>query len=429
MRKMRITKTLNPGHQNTILTDEIVVPDNCKRIIIEKNLKSSVKGMFVNKVDISLYDSETRWCGRVDRYKDGLIIDGNSEYTGNIVSGKWQLYYEVFQLYEPIEIILDIRFEFYESYNTYTGELHTHTHNTDGKLSLEAVSEYIGDKPCDFFFVSDHNSIVAWDDLRTLKGIKGYRGLELTTFFGHVLLLGLEHSVSWYREDRTCKGLSEIRREVQSQGGLMGIAHPFANGGPFCAGCRWSGPIEPEYIDFIEVWNSKGDNLRGNWEAIELWIELLKADNRIFCTCGADLHNTGDLNDSLKVHVLADRNEEKSIVAALKTGRYYLSDETEITLDINGKTFGQTLLTDELVAKNDGVTVSVELKNDTQDQQFFMITKDGMKPVPLGQRHFKWRTEHRLDFLIVLGMTPDRRVELLTNPIFIENKVEEMIKL
>jgi hypothetical protein len=424
---MEIRKSINPGHQNTLLISEITVPDNCKRIVIEKKIEASVEGMFMNKVDISLYDPEKKWRGRVDRYKKVLIIDGNSENTGNFVSGKWRLYYEVFQIYEPVEIILNIHFELYEAYNVYTGELHTHTVNTDGKLSLEAVSEYLKEKPCDFFFVSDHNSIAAWDDLKMLSGIKGYRGLELTTFSGHVLLLGLEHSVSWYHEDGTLKELCEIRKEVHSQGGVMGIAHPYANGGPFCAGCRWDGPIEPESIDFIEVWNSKGNNFKGNWEAIELWIEFLKADKKIFCTCGADLHSMGDLDTSLKVYVLSDRNDEKSVVAALKAGRFYLSGETEIQIDINGKTFGQTLRINDQTPENKFIPVNYDLKNKSHDLKFFIITKDGLQPLVIEEKLLEWRTEHQRDFLIVLAMTSDRQVALLTNPIFLERKAGDHI--
>ncbi|HOO32781.1 MAG TPA: CehA/McbA family metallohydrolase [Thermotogota bacterium] len=415
---MKIVQTITPSHQNKIVKASLTVPENCRRIVITKDIKSSVADLFINKIDVTFFDPKNKWCGRFDRYKGELTIDGDSEYIGAIESGEWQLCYEVFQVYESVEITLNIRFEIRETYNTYIGELHSHTDYTDGKLSLQELSEHLKNKHRDFFFISDHNSIKAWEELKSLEGIKGYRGLELTTFSGHVLLLGLNHYIGWYGPDDHCKDLSKVREEVHSQGGLMGIAHPFANGGPLCAGCRWGRAIEADYLDFLEVWNSKGNNFRGNWEAIELWIEMLREDRRIFCTCGADVHKSSDLDEALTVHVLSARNEEQNILAALRLGRFYLSDEIEISLDINGKTFGQSLGLQS--ADKQPFSVNYKLNGGNENLQYFFITKDGMKPISEKTGVLKWQTEHQRDFFLILGMTSDRYLKLLTNPVFFE---------
>jgi hypothetical protein len=417
---MQLIKKINRAHNSCILKSSITVPDMCKSITIRKKTESSIDNFFKNKIDITFFDSTRKWYERFDRYKDHLVIEDDRDVIGAISSGKWEVYFEVFQVYEDVDITLDITFELYEDYNTYTGELHTHTNNTDGVLSFEELSEALKDNGYDFFFISDHNSITAWHDLKSLNGIKGYRSLELTTFSGHILLPGIDGYISWYRDDGTPKEMKEIRQEVQSKGGLMGIAHPFATGGPFCAGCRWKRSIEPEYLDFIEIWNSKIENYKDNWEAIDLWVDILRKDIRVFGTCGADIHRFKDLKAALKIKALSVRNDEDSIKDALRKGRFYISKDTELALDINGKTFGQTVMLDAKESESDEVIIKYNIDQFDEAQQLFVISKDGLRALENTESEFKQIIKNEKDFIMLMGMSPDKNLKFITNPVFIE---------
>ena len=407
---------LNENDRKKVISLKFSVPEKCKKITINKKILSSINNGFKNKIDISFFDSDNKWYGRFDRYKASFEISDKNSTIGVVSSGIWKANFEVFQIYEEIEIELDIQFEIYNNYNIYKGELHTHTNITDGKLDFSDLVEYIKKNEYDFFFISDHNSITAWDQIKNLKKINCYKGLELTTFYGHILLLGVDRYVDWYKKNGALKKIKSIKREVESMNGLMGIAHPFTCGGPFCAGCRWEKSIDPEHFNFIEVWNSKAESYKNNWEAIDAWVEFLKKGIEIFCTCGGDIHRYGDLEVASKIHSLACQNKESMILDSLRAGRFYLSKKSLVTLDINGKTFGE-----KLYSYSENI-VKYKISDPADDLQLFIISKEGMKKLDHQNKEIIWNTENKKDFFVLMGINSQRQLEFLTNPIFIEKR-------
>jgi len=288
---------------------------------------------------------------------------------------------------------------------------------TDGKLSLKELERCVREKRLDFFFMTDHNSITAWNNLNKDSPGKGYKGLELTTFSGHILLLGITDYISWYDNEGELKPLEQIKTDAKEKGGLLGIAHPFANGAPFCAGCRWENPFEPSLFDFIEVWNSKlGDN-KQNWEAITLWTEFLRDDHKIFCTCGGDIHKLTDFEQSLCVNVLTNENNEQTIVHALQKGRFYIAQkDVEIQAEIEGKTFGQTVRTQK------EIKLLFKTQNCPSTMGLFAITKSGMIGLERDANSCMIKDIQEKDFVILVGIDQKNMLVFLTNPIFIEKE-------
>ncbi len=405
---------INEKDIKKVLKMSFVVPDKCKKIIVEKKVKESIKKSFRNKIDISFFDGKNKWYGRLDRYKNSLEINDNVSTVGVISSGEWTIYIEIFHVFEEIEIELDICFELYSDYNVYKGELHSHTDITDGKLSFLDLAKYFKEEKYDFFFISDHNSITAWSELKDVSEIKCYKGLELTTFYGHILLLGINEHINWYGKNGNFRKIKSIRKETKLKNGLMGVAHPYTNGGPLCAGCRWEKKIKPELFDFIEIWNSKIDNFKNNWEAVDFWFGCLKKDIKTFCTCGADLHRIGDLDNALSIYAMACKNEETHIVDALRKGHYYLSRRSKLNLEIQDKIFGEKLYF------NKDITVRYEILNPCTDLQLFYISKTGLKELDKTEGKFTWNTDNFKDFFVFMGINRQRELEFMTNPIFLE---------
>lgn len=411
---MKKTFEIGINNQKQVIKTTFIVPEKCRRITIKKIVNATLGKDFRNKIDIAFFDETGKWYGRFDRYKNSFIIDESSSID-SIPSGEWQMFLEVFQAYEEMKITLEINFDCYEDYNLYKGELHTHTNITDGKLSFKELKDSLSEKGHDFFFISDHNSITAWEDLAGCDTPKGYKGLELTTFYGHILLLGINNFVSWYDFDGELKSVQAIRDAVKEKGGLMGIAHPFSFGAPFCAGCRWEKEIKPELFDFIEVWNSKQSDYKINWEALNLWIDFIRKGHKIFCTCGGDIHRNGDLENALYMSVLATSNKESKISDAIRKGRTYLSkDKTQLRVTIAGKTFGQT------VKSKDEVVIDYDITNTQTVSESFLITKKGIKSLGKLQDSYKLKNLEDSDFVILMGKGKDNSLEFLTNPIFIQ---------
>ena len=417
---MKIIQKLSTTHFSKVIKSTIMIPERCKKIVINKHTESTIENFFRNRIDISFFDGSGKWYGRFDRSKDEMIIEDREDRENFLAAGKWEVYFEVFQIFEDLEITLELSFEYYDSYTVYTGELHTHTNLTDGQLSFEQMSDYLVKQGYDFFFMADHNSIAAWEGFEVLNGINGYRAEELTTFYGHVLLLGISDYVSWYDEAGDLKDIRKIKDEVRLKGGIMGIAHPFTSGGFFYPGCRWEKSIEPEQVDFLEIWNSKVEIINRNWEAINYWIGLLKKGNRVFGTCGADFHGYTDLDRALKMRVLSVKNTEKCIVDAIRNGRFYFSGNTKVCLEVGGKTFGQTVVLKTEREYENGVEVSYNIDNCDKETEIFIISKRGMQPVTLSGRLLNLPVDEEEDFIIMMGIKKDKELEFLTNPIFIE---------
>ena len=75
-------------------------------------------------------------------------------------------------------------------------ELHNHSTESDGALSVETLAAYAAEKNFGVLALTDHNTTSghakAYDAIRRA----GYAlallpGVEITTFFGHILALGL----------------------------------------------------------------------------------------------------------------------------------------------------------------------------------------------------------------------------------------------
>ncbi|MDQ0897976.1 CehA/McbA family metallohydrolase [Paenibacillus sp. V4I7] len=135
-------------------------------------------------------------------------------------------------------------------------ELHSHTFHSDGKQTLMELA--IGAKALGFecIALTDHNTMTGLNDKDAVEqetGISIISGMEWTTFYGHMVTLGLTHFADWrpVGPDDIHKGIADVHRS----GGIVGMAHPYRIGSPICTGCFWEFNIEDwNDMDYIEVW-------------------------------------------------------------------------------------------------------------------------------------------------------------------------------
>jgi hypothetical protein len=172
-------------------------------------------------------------------------------------------------------------------------ELHTHTIHSDGSATLADLvreSERIGVR-C--IALTDHNTISGHRDIEAVSrstGMPIIPGLELSTFHGHVLVLGTGSYVDWRTVGRD--DLHTAIAAAHRAGGLVGVAHPFRAGKPFCPGCSWEFTVRDwNDIDYLEVWSETFPSIRKpNLWAFALWTELLAQGRRVTAVCGRDWH-------------------------------------------------------------------------------------------------------------------------------------------
>ena len=168
-------------------------------------------------------------------------------------------------------------------------ELHCHTIHSDGgftPLSLQQAA------------VEDHLSLIALTDHNTYSGfdetdpnlIPVVRGIEWTTYFGHMLVLGARDFVDW--RDAVPDNIDEKMKAVRAAGGVVGIAHPFQAGSPICTGGRWEFHVRDfRNVDYKEVWHEdfSPENTE-NDRALAMYTSLLDQGYHIAAVYGKDWH-------------------------------------------------------------------------------------------------------------------------------------------
>lgn len=174
-------------------------------------------------------------------------------------------------------------------------ELHNHTTESDGALSVEELVQYARQEAYDVLALTDHNTTAGQG--RAIAAAEGSElailpGLELTTMYGHVLALGMTSMMDW--SDLHPQFPDAILDRLRRHGArAVGIAHPFCVGEPIMTGCRFSMQIRDlEKIDYIEVFNTSGpDWFLGNEQALAWWQKLVLAGYPLAACTGIDLHH------------------------------------------------------------------------------------------------------------------------------------------
>ena len=168
-------------------------------------------------------------------------------------------------------------------------ELHCHTIHSDGDFQVKELLENAK---------ADHLSIIALTDHNTFSGhselddtlLPSIKGIEWTTYFGHMLVLGANEFVDW--RDAKPDNIDEKIKNVKAVGGVVGIAHPFQMGSPICTGGRWEFNVKNwNNIDYMEIWHEDLTRITSeNEKSLELWTSLLDKGYKIAATYGRDWH-------------------------------------------------------------------------------------------------------------------------------------------
>ncbi|NRF94522.1 CehA/McbA family metallohydrolase [Paenibacillus frigoriresistens] len=190
-------------------------------------------------------------------------------------------------------------------------ELHCHTFHSDGKQSLMELAEAAKALGLRGVALTDHNTMTGLsnrDEVVVSTGIEVIPGLEWTTFFGHMLTLGLTEYVDWRNLSpfHIHRGIEGVHR----QGGLVGVAHPFRVGSPMCTGCFWEFEVSDwDDIDYIEVWSGLFPSIRrSNSRALAMWTDLLNQGHRIAATSGRDWHVSDPVTEPISATYLGIRD-------------------------------------------------------------------------------------------------------------------------
>lgn len=256
-------------------------------------------------------------------------------------------------------------------------ELHCHTRHSDGSQTVEELVRAAAGYEFAGVALTDHNTQAAWQEV-TPELVEQYvpvvNGIEWTTFFGHMLVMGCDKYVDW--RFALPEDIDDYIKQIVDVGGIAGIAHPFEIGAPICGGCHWEFNVHNwDNVSYIEIWSNPDPmTLAKNPAAIDWWTELLNQGHRLACSAGRDWHFPDGVHfdpsgkpkkdagskilSATYLGVRDDLPVEEAVVDALRAGRTYLTlaPTLSLTAEQNGKTFA---IAD--VMANGTCTVRVEL--------------------------------------------------------------------
>lgn len=226
-------------------------------------------------------------------------------------------------------------------------ELHCHTIHSDGDFTVKQLQQAAD---------NDHLALIALTDHNTLSGcyeldnsiIPAIKGIEWTTYFGHMLVLGARDFVDW--RDAVADNIDQKIAQVKSSGGLVGVAHPFQLGSPICTGGRWEFNVRDwRQVDYMEIWHDAFSfSNYENEKATALWTSLLDRGYHIAATYGRDWHrqeNSGHYGCTY-IDIDGEINQQNALTA-IRMGKTVVSTGAKLFFRVHqkGKTYnlGETL--------------------------------------------------------------------------------------
>ena len=232
-------------------------------------------------------------------------------------------------------------------------ELHCHTVNSDGSFTTKELLQRAADDHLALIALTDHNTVSGCAELDD-SITPAIRGIEWTTYFGHMLVLGAKSFVDW--RDANPDNIDDKINQIKEAGGIVGVAHPFQLGSPMCTGGRWEFNVRNwRNVDYIEVWHNafSFDNYE-NDRALAFWTELLDKGYHIACTYGRDWHR-----DEARGHYgctyldIDGEVNEQNAIKAIRMGKTVASTGAKFFFRVHQK--GNTYSIGETMKKGNAV--------------------------------------------------------------------------
>ena len=225
----------------------------------------------------------------------------------------------------------------------YKGNLHTHTINSDGDSSPDAVARWYKEHRYNFLVLTDHNFVTQPEGLNSIFAAEDrfllIPGEEVTSGFEgtpiHVNGFNLLHTVDPLVGGSVVDTIQKNVDAIRGAGGMPSLNHP---------SFRWAvTPGELRQVNnmkLFEVYNghpTTNDAGGGGVQGLEeMWDSVLTAGREIYGIAVDDAHTfkvfaPGESNPGRGwVHVKARELSTSAVLAALEAGEFYSSTGVEL---------------------------------------------------------------------------------------------------
>lgn len=233
--------------------------------------------------------------------------------------------------------------------------LHTHSHHSDGHLTPEEVVRNAKDFGYKAMFLTDHNTDAGVDEIYERGFDKDFlpvfHGVEWTTFFGHMLILGAHDAGNYTKA--TLSNMEACIDEIREKNpaAVFSINHPFDMGNPICTGCHFEFNIKDyskfSYLELINGENS--ENSKSTILAYKFWKKLLNDGYKLAALGGRDWHVKSKDDDTVPINMVGIEGEinEKNTLRAIKNANTYLTYGPIFTYNFNKADLGDMINEEE----------------------------------------------------------------------------------
>lgn len=354
------------------------IPDGVETICIKPgyigdNASATVTDAEKNVIDFALADENGDDIGASGSNTREICISksyASDGYKRLEPKGTWTIIAGCYQVKSTgTKVTYTVRFSMREK-RFLKGDIHSHTTNSDGRFTPAQLAEKARKKGLDFLFITDHNNSTEDLSMPVVSGLTIIPGLELTSYDGHINLLGVKKPYDGSYAVDGVEELNEKLRQAKQRGALRFLNHPF------CHMCPIKWKIEDIDFDGIEVWN--GPAIAKDMKAIDWWQKKLESGERLPAIGGSDYHRdyfVTDLLASPTTHVWADGNDAQTILDAIRRGACTITKTpTSTFLDIR---CGESTVGD-VVCVESGKTVEVRANNMKKGHCLQIFTQQGL---------------------------------------------------
>ncbi len=372
---MQFDGTLTHQHDKSHIPHSFAVPDGTTAISITLDYDCESQAVAPPQISLSLFDPAgargTRHNNRDQSIRLTQMTASPGYVPRAISSGEWTVWIDVHRLLEPDVITYSIKVELSAApideaavaftrtppaprgRGWYRGDLHAHSLHSDARFEVAELVQYARDYHLDFVTLTDHNTVSGLAEFDSLSAadVLTMGGVELTTYYGHALALGVREWQEW-RVGFNGLTMPDLAQRVMDAGALYIIAHPTSVGDPWCTGCDWQfTDMRPGSARHIEIWNESWSGMGRNERALALWYQWLNEAYRMTATVGTDLH--APLTDPRPGFnlVYADELSEQAIYAALRQGHAYVSAGPRLEFTATNEHGERVMLGDVLAGK------------------------------------------------------------------------------
>lgn len=446
--QVRFEGTLDARHNKTHIPHTFNVPPGTQVVTIRFDQTEQTSAMVVPQVSLTLFDPNGARGARHNNADQNIRLTAWTAtpgyVPGNLIAGTWTAWIDVHRLLEPdtVQYTLDIEVseetpdEVPQAWTKgstaprgrgwYRGDLHGHTLHSDASWDVPEFVQYARHYGLDFVTLTDHNTVsplpehdhYSADDLLTMGG------MELTTYDGHALALGVRAWQEW-RVGLDGATMPMLAERAMSGGALFVIAHPMSIGDPWCTGCAWGyADMMPGSARCVEIWNGEWAGTSNNEAALGLWYGWLNEGYRMAVTAGTDIH--GPLYDAAPGFnvVYAEALSERAILSAIRAGHLYLSRGARLDLTAQGENGSAGMMGD--VVSGNTVKLAARWADAAEGDALRLIVGGEVREVvPVGasgEREWTLNAETRWATVELRGA--DGTMRAIANPIFMGSEAD-----